>query len=278
MWCAKQKVLSFAIVSALLTSGFVIPGIAAPQIAAPELSQVLPSVPEGETLPPEVSEKLLQAIAEQQQVPLAALHVVESKSATWDGCLGIYEPDRACTMIAIPGYRVIVAGDKVAADQLNWVYHISSDGSRIAQNSTATSRLTPSFATADESPFGELDGNIVFRSIESGGLAGLVTERILTTDGTLYRQVHNPRERRAIEPVIEKQLSAQQVRRFQALLENQRFPNLNQLRYLTDAAFADYPTITVQGLGSSVEYIDLEIDRLPRALRRVIRAWDRLGK
>jgi hypothetical protein len=271
MWCAKQKILSLAIVSALLTGGFVIPAIAAPQIVAPELSQGVPSVPEGETLPPEVSEKLLQAIAKQTQLPLATLRVVESKSATWDGCLGIYEPDRACTMIAIPGYRVIVAGDK-----LNWVYHLSSDGSRIAQNSTATSRLTPSFATADESPFGELDGSIVFRSIESGGLAGIVTERILTTDGTLYRQVHNPRERRAIEPVIEKKLSAQQVRRFQALLENQRLPNLNQLRYLSDAAFADYPTITVQGMGSSVEYIDLEIDRLPRALRRVIRAWDRL--
>jgi hypothetical protein len=274
MWCAKQKILSLAIASTFIAGGLAtLPAIAVPQIAAPELSQLTPAPfpPENEPLPTEVGDLLLRAIAKQTQVPLAKLRIVESESATWNGCMGIYEPNQACTMIAIPGYRVIVAGDK-----LNWVYHISSNGDRIAQNSTATSRLLPSFATTDESPFGELDGNIVFRSIESGGLAGIVTERVLLADGTLYRQVSNPRER--TEPVVENQLSAQQVQRFQALLEAQRFPNLNRLRYLSDAAFADYPTITVQGLGSSVEYIDLEIDRLPRALRRVIRAWDRLAK
>jgi hypothetical protein len=219
-------------------------------------------------LPPDVSETVLMAIAKQVRVPVATLRIAESKAATWDGCMGIYEPDRACTLIAIPGWRIIVAGAKQS-----WVYHVSEDGARMAQNTTASSGLVPSFATADESPYGQPESNIVFRSIEAGGLAGMVTERVLTSDGTLYRQVRQPIQQRPTASVIEKRLSKIQVQQFQQLLEDQRFPNLNNLRYLSDAAFADYPTTTVQGLGSSVEYIGLEINRLPTALRSVIQAW-----
>jgi hypothetical protein len=240
-------------------------------------AEVLRPEPNAAALPPEVSEKLLGAIAKQARVSISSLRVAESKVATWDGCMGIYEPGRACIQIAISGWRVIVAGDKQS-----WVYHVSTDGSRIVQNATASgSRVVPSFATADESPFGQPEAQIVFRSIESGGFAGMVAERVLMSDGTLYHQVHSmsdstTEQRRAIVPVIEKRLSARQVQRFQALLETQRFPNLNHLRYLSDAAFADYPTITLQAMGSSVEYIDLEADHLPGALQRVVRAWNRL--
>jgi len=232
-------------------------------------------------IPADVSEMVLAAIAKQVRVPVATLRIAESKLATWDGCMGIYEPGRFCTQIAISGWQMIVAGAKQS-----WVYHISEDGDRITQNTTASgSGLVPTFATADESPFGQPEPNIVFRSIEAGGLAGRVTERVLTDDGTLYRQVRQPNQGQAISsrypqgvaPVIEKRLSKSQVQQFQKLLEDQRFPNLNNLRYLSDAAFADYPTMTLQGLGRSVEYIDLEVERLPVALRSVIQAWNRLG-
>jgi hypothetical protein len=243
------------------------------QVLRPE-----PPVDEAE-IPPDVSETVLMAIAKQVGVPIATLRIAESKAATWDGCMGIYEPGRACTFIAIPGWRVIVAGAKQS-----WVYHVSQDGARITQNTTASSNLVPSFATADESPYGQPEANIVFRSFEAGGLAGMVTERVLTSDGTLYRQVRQPNQMQSrssrypqgVAPVIEKRLSKSQVQQFQQLLEAQRFPNLNNLRYLSDAAFADYPTMTLQGMGSSVEYIDLEIDRLPTALRSVIQAWNGL--
>ncbi|MBW4514216.1 MAG: hypothetical protein KME11_03210 [Timaviella obliquedivisa GSE-PSE-MK23-08B] len=230
-------------------------------------------------IPPDVSETVLTTIAKQVRAPIATLRITESKAATWDGCMGIYEPGRACTFIAIPGWRIIVAGAKQS-----WVYHINQDGTQIAQNATASSSMVPSFATADESPYGQPESNIVFRAIEAGGLAGRVTERVLTSDGTLYRQVKQPNQGQAgssgnpqgVAPVIEKRLSKNQVQQFQQLLEAQRFPNLNNLRYLSDAAFADYPTLTLQGMGSSVEYIDLEIDRLPTALRSVIQAWNGL--
>ncbi|NJR39034.1 MAG: hypothetical protein HC781_09610 [Leptolyngbyaceae cyanobacterium CSU_1_4] len=223
-------------------------------------------------IPPDVSETVLTAIAKQVGAPVAILRMTESKAATWDGCMGIYEPGRACTFIAIPGWRVIVAGA-----QQSWVYHVNQDGTQLAQNATASSPLVPTFATANESPYGQPESNIVFRSIEAGGLAGRVSERVLTLDGTLYRQVRQPNQTpAAIAPVIEKRLSKAQVQRFQQLLEAQRFPNLNHLRYLSDAAFADYPTLTLQGMGSSVEYIDLEIEQLPTALRSVIQAWNEL--
>jgi hypothetical protein len=236
------------------------------QVLRPE-----PSVNEAE-IPPDVSETVLTAIAKQVGVPIATLRIAESKAATWNGCMGIYEPNRACTLIAIPGWQIIVAGAKQS-----WVYHISEDGTRIAQNTTASgSGLVPTFATTDESPYGQPESNIVFRSIEAGGLAGMMTERVLTSDGTLYRQVRQPIQQRPTDSVIEKRLSKTQVQQFQQLLEDQRFPNLNNLRYLSDAAFADYPTMTLQGLGSSVEYIDLEVERLPTALRSVVQAWNGL--
>jgi hypothetical protein len=221
-------------------------------------------------LPADVSEKVLSTIAKQVRLPVSSLRISESRDATWDGCMGIYEPNRACTQIAIAGWQVIVAGEKQ-----NWVYHISEDGSRVVQNATASGgSLLPVFAPEDESPDGLPELNIVFRSIESGGLAGMVTQRVLTTDGTLYRQTGQGD--RLEPPVVEKRLSRRQVQQFQSLLETQRFPNLNHLRYWSDAALADYPTIAIQGMGSSVSYVDLEIDRLPVALRSVIRAWDRL--
>jgi hypothetical protein len=221
-------------------------------------------------LPAEVSEKVLSTIAKQVRLPVSSLRISESREATWDGCMGIYEPDRACTMIAISGWRVIVAGDKQ-----NWVYHINEDGSQVAQNATASGgSLLPAFEPEDESPFGQPDADVVFRSIQSGGLAGRVTMRVLTADGTLYRQTGQGDR---MEPtVVEKRLTRRQVQQFQKLLETQRFPNLNHLRYWSDAALADYPTIALQGMGSTVSYVDLEIDRVPRALRSVIRAWDRL--
>jgi hypothetical protein len=90
----------------------------------------------------------------------------------------------------------------------------------------------------------------------------------------LYRQTGQGDR---MEPtVVEKRLTRRQVQQFQKLLETQRFPNLNHLRYWSDAALADYPTIALQGMGSTVSYVDLEIDQVPRALRSVIRAWDRL--
>jgi hypothetical protein len=73
-----------------------------------------------------------------------------------------------------------------------------------------------------------------------------------------------------------KRLSQQQLQQFEQVLQQQQFPNLNGMRYLTSAALADYPTTVVQAMGSTVAYIDLEQDSLPQSLQTIIRAWNQL--
>ena len=223
-------------------------------------------------LPPQVVEQLFAAIARQANVPANTLKVVESQPKTWDGCMGIFEPGRACTQIAIAGYRVIVAGDRQS-----WVYHINQDGSRIVQNATASGSgisITTSFIP-DESQIPVPTEDIVFRTTVSGGLAGETTETVLTTAGMLYRKstiMHHA----ASEPTLIKRLSQPELQRFQQLLQQQKFPNLNGMSYLTSAALADYPTTIVQAMGSTVAYIDLEQEQLPQSLQTVIQAWNQL--
>jgi hypothetical protein len=226
------------------------------------------------TLPPQVRERLIQTIVQQEKVPAASLIITESQPRTWDGCMGIFEPDQMCTMIAIPGYRAIVAG----AEQ-SWVYHASEDGSRIVQNMTASGsrhQLVPMLMPTASPPYGQPIADVVFRTIESGSLAGVVSERFLTADGVIYKRTGQFGSVDTADAVVEKRLSQQQVQQFQQLLTNQKFRNLDGLRYLTSAAFADYPTITIQAMGSNVEYIDLEVDNMPQALQTVIQAWQQL--
>jgi hypothetical protein len=219
---------------------------------------------------PEVSDRLLQTIAEEFDVSVNSLRITEAQPKVWDGCMGIYVPNQACTMIAISGWQAIVAGENQS-----WVYHLSEDGSRIVLNPTASGgSLTPSFIPTDGQPSESIDNTIIFRAVTSGGLAGTVSQVILTADGTIYRQVSQPTSPRPSDPVVERRLSPEQVQQFQQLLEEQRFPNLNGLRYITDAAFADYPTITFYAMGGQVEYIDLAYDDLPEALQEVIQAWN----
>ncbi|NJO74816.1 MAG: hypothetical protein HC833_14275 [Leptolyngbyaceae cyanobacterium RM1_406_9] len=219
---------------------------------------------------PEVSDRLLQTIAEEFDIPVNSLRITEAQPRVWDGCMGIYVPNQACTMIALSGWQAIVAGENQS-----WVYHLTEDGSRIVLNPTASGgSLIPSFIPTDGQPSEPIDGTIIFRAVTSGGLAGIVSQVILTADGTIYRQVSQPISPRPSSPVVERRLSPEQVQQFQQLLEEQRFPNLSGLRYITDAAFADYPTTTFYAMGGQVEYIDLAYDDLPEALQEVIQAWN----
>ncbi|NJN90448.1 MAG: hypothetical protein HC878_08775 [Leptolyngbyaceae cyanobacterium SL_5_14] len=221
---------------------------------------------------PEVSDRLLQTIAQEANVPVNSLRITEAQPKVWNGCMGVYVPNQACTMIAISGWQAIVAGENQS-----WVFHLSEDGSRIVLNPTASGgSLTPSFIPTDGQPTEPIDNTIIFRAVTSGGLAGIVSQVILTADGTIYRQASQSILPRPSDPVVERRLSPEQVQQFQQLLEEQRLPNLNGLRYITDAAFADYPTITFYAMGSRVEYIDLAYDDLPEALQEVIQAWNQL--
>lgn len=224
------------------------------------------------TLPPDVQERLLQTVAQQARVPASSLKITAVEPATWDGCMGIYQPGRACTRIAISGWRVVVSGN-----WKSWVYHVSTQGDRMVQNATASGsgrKIAPEFMTAEQQPEPAND-RVVFRMIVSGGLRGTSSEVTLLNDGTMYRRNWGANPNTAT-PIVMKRLPQRQVQQFQQLLQQQRFPNLRGMRYLTSAALADYPTTTVQAMGATVQYIDLEQSSLPAALQTVIRAWQQL--
>ncbi|WP_346290873.1 hypothetical protein [Sphaerothrix gracilis] len=224
----------------------------------------------------ETSQRLLQAVAEQVNQPIDRLSVLEVQSATWDGCLGVYQPDLACTAIALAGFRTLVSDGQTV-----WVYHLSEDGEQIAQNPTASGAQLPllvSFMPVEESlsPDDDLGVEVVFQSQLSGDLAGSVQRTVLMADGQLYREQIRPLD--GGQPVREQiaTLSAEEVDAFRRQLEQHRFSNLNRTRYLTEAAFADYPTIRLQTPYASVDYIDLAIEQLPSDLKAVITLWDDL--
>ncbi|MEO1348112.1 MAG: cistern family PEP-CTERM protein [Cyanobacteria bacterium J06635_15] len=82
----------------------------------------------------EVTESIYQAIVSETTVSQSELRVVEYNRATWpNGCLGLGEPDVACTEALVSGYRVVVASEDYA-----WVYRTNSTGSVLVLDQAAT--------------------------------------------------------------------------------------------------------------------------------------------
>ncbi len=220
-----------------------------------------------EVLTPVVRDRILQTVAIEVDRPATALRIATAETATFDGCMGIYVPDQMCTAIALFGLRVVVTdGDQ------SWVYHTRQDGEEAVQNPTASDSrngLIPDFIPQ---PVAEAEPALedhIFRSVESGSLAGYFKETMLLADGRLLQKESG-------RVIAEARLSADQVATFQQVLEDQRFPNLHRLRYITDAAFADYPTVRLSAQYLETEYIDLAIEDAPTALQAIVQAWEKL--
>lgn len=220
-----------------------------------------------EVLTPAVRDRILQTVAAEVDRPASDLRIASAETATFDGCMGIYVPDQMCTMIANSGLRVVVTDG-----EQSWVYHTRQDGEGAVQNPTATGShngLIPDFIpqpVADMEPDPE---DHIFRSVESGSLAGYFKETVLLTDGRLLQKESG-------QVIAEARLSAAEVATFQQVLEEHRFPNLHRLRYVTDAAFADYPTIRLSARYLETEYINLAIVDAPEALQAIVQAWGKL--
>jgi hypothetical protein len=227
----------------------------------------------------ETGRLLLETVSQQVDQPVENLEILEVQPATWNGCLGIFVPDQACTMIAMSGFRTIVSDG-----QTRWIYHLNEDGSQIAQNETASGAQSPlqvMFIPIEVDPSAEqaLHPQIVFQSQLSGDFSGAVNKTVLNVDGTLYREQSQLTSNGLSEPTrtVIRTLSPAEMESFKDLLINQqRFPNFDGIRYITDAAFADYPTTQLIMPGVEVSYIDLEVDNLPTSLREVIAAWDQI--
>ena len=225
----------------------------------------------------ETSRLLLETVSKQTGRPLSSLQVLEVQPAVWNGCLGIYEPDTACTEIAQPGFRVLIKDGQVV-----WVYHLTENAEQIAQNPTASGAsqsLSVSFIpiNPEPTPEDELSAGVVFQSQLSGDLAGSVTRLVLTEEGTLYREQVRPIGGGKPAKEVVKQLCASEVEAFRSLLAQQRFENFNRLRYLSEAAFADYPTTQLRTPSAQVDYIDTEVSALPPALREIVEAWSAIA-
>ena len=181
----------------------------------------------------EVSQQLLKTAAQQVQQPANQLQVLEVQPAVWNGCLGIFEPDQACTAIAIAGFRTVISNG-----QTSWVYHLSEDGTQIAQNTTASgasNQVVTSFdpldnlpnpdnlSESESNPSPQLEQQIIFQSQQSGDFAGSVQTTALLADGTLYHEssfMGQPPERTVI-----RQLSPDAIATsFKSLYNSSAFP------------------------------------------------------
>jgi hypothetical protein len=223
-------------------------------------------------LPTKVAQALIQRVAKDTRIAPAKLKIAAVKPANFDGCLGIYRPNQACTKILIRGWQAIVT-----SPSRTYVYHLSQDASRIAQNDTASGARSAVRVSFDLFGGGEVlvpEPKVVFQSIVSGSLIGSTTTITLTEDGKVTEFTIGPNIRS--RPIVRKTLTPKQVEAFKKGLENRRFRNFNRLSYLTSAALADYPTTTYQSQDSIMQFIDLEKKSLPRSLQQVITNWEKL--
>jgi hypothetical protein len=224
--------------------------------------------PNRSVLPQAVARKLIQKVARETNTAPAKLRIADVKPQEYGGCLGIYRPNQACTKIAIAGWQVIV----ISPNQ-TFIYHLGAE--QIVRNETASGAkriIRVSFSDLNEIP--AIAANEIFRSSSSGAATGEMISIVLTQDGKITRYQSSPTAKFA--PVVIKRLSSDQLNAFKKGLENRQFPNLNGLSFLTDAALADYPTMTYQSQFATTQFIDLEKKNLPRSLRQVIKSWETL--
>lgn len=223
-----------------------------------------------QVLPLAVARQLRQFAHRELGISLPNLRVTAINPRTFNGCLGIFRPDRACTEIAIPGWQAVLTNG-----QRSWVYHLDRQARRIVQNKSASNALAPvaiSFSSTDAA----LKPDILFTSSATGDLTGRTIVDTLATDGKVTRLIlaANIRSR----PVLLRTLNRSQIDRFKAVLVRQGLPNLNGLNYLTSASVADVPTITFQSIDSRLSYTSIEQQRVPKSLRSIITAWAEITK
>lgn len=70
-----------------------------------------------------ISDKLLQDMAWKTFIPRQQVKIIETKEATFDGCLGLGRPEEACPAIALFGWKV-----KIQAREHIWTYHVTQRG------------------------------------------------------------------------------------------------------------------------------------------------------
>jgi hypothetical protein len=265
-----RRYFALLVTGSLLLTPMLLPQVSfAVSLPSPEISQ-----PENKPLPNQVARRVKQAIAKQFKVSTRFLKVTAYEARTWDGCFGLPNPDTMCTMIAIPGYQVIVEGQ-----QRRWVYHTNANGSQLGFNQTASlvsqpSQVMPRFIEQEGIP--DFPQNVVYQSVESGGFAGRTVMTQLLNDGKIMQQQIAPNIRS--RPVLLKQIKPQQVEAFLTEVRQNRLNHLNRLSYEPVKSGADLITTQILSPGLVTEYVDYVQADLPSALKNTIQAWQKLLK
>lgn len=233
------------------------------------------------SLPPIVARRVKREISRSFNIPVAKLRITAAQARTWNGCLGLPDPLALCTMIALPGWQVIVTGQ-----QQHWVYHTTQDGSQVRLNETASlppgSEIVPSFLPDDQiTPIS--DESVVFQAVTQGGITGRTVVTKLTSEGIVSQQTVPSELRPALiapnirsQPVILKRVTPEQVTVFMQQVEQQKLNHLNRLQYILNRG-ADLTTTQISTRsGVVVEFTDVEPNQLPPALQEVNSLWQAL--
>lgn len=222
-------------------------------------------------LPNSVAKAVLSEASRQSNLPVSRLSVTQAEKRDWpDSCLGIPEPLILCAQRIVSGWRVVVEGGRQTL-----VYRTNETGSVIKLEKGATKGNSKGVPIPKSELPPPLSQGVVFRAIATGGFMGRTYETRLMSDGTVIRQT--PQSRGVKAPAQTHQVSRQQVRQFQELLQKQRFSQFNQMSYPAPNGAADYISVTLTSQSGTTRYADIAQDQLPKPLQSVIQAWNQIA-
>lgn len=214
--------------------------------------------------PKTLSWRVRKDLARRVGIPTTELRVMQAERKTWgDGCLELPKTDEFCTQQLIEGWRVVVAHQNQT-----WVYHTDLQGRSLRLAESQPSELLPQ--------------NVVFRSRMSGGFAGQTYDTILLSDGTMQQAIDmggDPRRtQRASSSASLRawKIAPQKVQEFRELLKREQFQNFNRKTYSPPQGAADFFIVTLASPAGTVQYADIEQEKLPRSLQTIIQAWNAL--
>jgi len=227
-------------------------------------------LPSDRDLPNSVAQAVLRDVVRRSNLSSSQLRIVQADRQDWpNGCLGLAERGVFCTQAIVPGWRVTVEGSGTV-----FAYRTNESGSVIKLESGATqgnSGAVPIPQSELPPPLGQ---GVVFRAFEGGGITGRTTETILTSDGRVIRRFTNSM---IMAPTQMHQISRQELRQFQQLLEQHNFAQFDRLAYPAPRGAADYITVTLTSQAGTTRYADMGQDGLPEPLQAVVQAWGQIA-
>ncbi len=270
-----------AMLMACLLTGVMVPfsksAIAVTPVTAPavvDLSQANSQIT-ARNIPAQTIRKIKLNIQKRDKVALSKIKLVGAQARTWDGCLGLAQPNTLCIQIAISGWQVIMSGP----DNRFWVYHVDQNGDRLGFNARASlptkSQIpVPRFVDRVIPPAAD---NVLFQSAMITGYVPSYNAIELKANGENYLLTSRQIAPKMGKARVIKRLTAKQVQPFLNLLNKNSFSHFDHLSYFNgDRIAADAPAFQLSGYGATMEYTGGDQDQLPPKLGAIVRAWEDL--